>query len=204
MLREMRAHSQFVTAAMLPNSIADESWRKEQGAMMLLRQEERRTYPVEYSTLESLKLQLRQELGPDFDNAHCRFESETEVDIYEGYDREHTVLAVYITESDETYSHRIESMHEKFRSAFAPLTSDSDSLRLYQRINSALYAARCITLNEKRVLECLSDLQRLHSAENDDHNGESTREEQLRFLHKVQIELMGKYGVENCAQATST
>lgn len=199
LLREMRENSQFVTAAMLPQSIQDTEWRKAQGAMMLLRQEERREYPVEYHTLEDLKQQLRKELGKDFDEANCGFESAVEVDIYEGYDREYTALVIHITESDETYAQRIQEMYEKFRQAFAPFTSDSTALRLYQRINSALYAARCITMDEKRVLECLSDLQRLHMAETDDHNGETTREEQLRFLHKVQTDLMNKYGLQESA-----
>ena len=68
-------------------------------------------------------------------------------------------------------------------------------LDLRKAIESRLYVAVRVTLDNDRAKMCVNDLCKLHYAENDYHNGERSDDDIAHWLYVIESELMKKYGV---------
>lgn len=69
-------------------------------------------------------------------------------------------------------------------------------LDLRRAIESRLYVAVRITMDDNKAKMCVNDLCKLHSVENDDGNGERSDEVMAYWLYVIESELMKKYGVK--------
>lgn len=69
-------------------------------------------------------------------------------------------------------------------------------LDLRKAIESRLYVAVRITMNNDRAKMCVNDLCKLHGAEHVDNHGERTQEQTDHWLYVTESELMKKYGVK--------
>lgn len=67
--------------------------------------------------------------------------------------------------------------------------------KIFEAINSRLHAARFITLNNNKVMDCLADLEKIYQAQNNDSNGERSDEEMAQSLYSVRQMLIEKYSL---------
>lgn len=75
--------------------------------------------------------------------------------------------------------------------------SIEQKLKLRIAIESRLYSAVYITMDNIRAASCVHDLCSLHRAENDYGNGEKSDAEVDLAVYDVEKHLMLKYGVKN-------
>ena len=75
--------------------------------------------------------------------------------------------------------------------------SPEKKLSLRKAIESRLYAAVYITMDNTRAASCVYDLCALHKAENDYGNGEKTEQDVEKAIYEVESHLMLKYGVKD-------
>lgn len=71
-----------------------------------------------------------------------------------------------------------------------------DIVNVFDAINSRLHAARFITLNNNKVMDCLADMEKIYQAKNNDSNGERSEEEMQVYFDKTITMLMEKYSIK--------
>ncbi len=201
MLREMRDHTEVVAVVVLPNCTPSVEWRREEGRRLLMRglSEHKVTLGSRHLSLtavfdaKALVMQSFSLTEEQLEELDPYVEAEEEKEPYEDYTYTVFNLVFQLPESDEEYFTRLSQMYSGFKIGMAPMRDAEEALDLIKSIYGRLYAARHISLDHAKVVECLDDLDALYRAENDDGNGERTHEECLRHLYWTEERLIAKY-----------
>jgi hypothetical protein len=201
MICEMKDHTEVVAVAVYPQCTPSVEWRRNQGRALLFRGQTDHSlrlgtnYLPVNAVLEANALIVEQYHldEQDVERAAPHVEASEEPVPYETFTETVYDLRFQLPESDEEFFTRISSLYSAFKIGMAPMRDAEEALGLIKAIYGRLYAARHISLDNAKVLECLDDLDALYRAEHDDANGERTHEECLRALCWVEERLIAKY-----------
>jgi hypothetical protein len=141
-----------------------------------------------YGGIHEQVLEWSIEQNIQLNEIYSSYETETS---YDGWDEEILVLVSYIPETDQQYYSRLWTL--KGDLITKQTISSTEWSTLFHSINSDLYVARNITLSESKVIDCLTDLDRIHNSLNYDHNGQASDFDMLLKQRSVYQELKAKY-----------
>ena len=141
-----------------------------------------------YSDIHKHVVQWSTDNNIPFDDITLTFETYTD---YDGWTDTSIVLSSYIKETDEEYLVRLFDTRSKLLKEKSIPSSDWSNL--YDAINQKMYTARRITMDVNVVHECLSDLDSIHQAKYNCHNGQASDFDMLKKQKEVYARLSAKY-----------